>query len=157
MNLAAVITVFGWSFLSFWSAIPAGIALGVTPPMVGLVATISYGCGAALVVIVGTPLRERLQRRIEGRSRRNPDGSVNAPKPNRMMRLVQSAWDRFGVVGLAALAPLTVGSLIGAAIGLSLGAKPIRLILALTLGAALWGALILIALSLGLMAIGGGG
>lgn len=147
MNIAALITIFGWAFLSFWSAIPAGIALGVESAVVALVATISYGCGAALVVLVGAPLRERLQKRID---KQNASGEG---KPNRIMTLIQRAWDRFGVVGLAALAPLTVGSLIGAAIGLSLGAKPIRLVIALTLGAAVWSIIIVLAITAGLMTV----
>lgn len=148
MNIAALITLFGWAFLSFWSAIPAGIALGIDAAVVAITATISYGCGAALVVLVGAPLRERLQRRIDKQKAQGGEG-----KPNRIMALIQRAWDRFGVVGLAALAPLTVGSLIGAAIGLSLGAKPIRLVIALTLGAAVWSILIVLAITAGLMTV----
>lgn len=144
-SLAAASTVFGLAFFHFWSAIPAGIALGITPILVIAAVTLSYGSGVALVVIVGAPLRERILRRMESRS------SNDAGKPNRMGTLIQNAWDRFGLLGLAILAPMTVGSQVGAVIGLGFGAHPLRLVIALTLGAATWATLITLAVQLGVM------
>ncbi len=146
-SLAAASTVFGLAFFHFWSAIPAGIALGITPLLVIIVTTLSYGSGAALVILVGTPLRERINRRMESRS-----DAVDA-KPNRTIILVQNTWERFGLLGLAILAPMTVGSQIGAVIGLGFGAHPVRLVLALTLGAAAWASLITMAVQFGLMTV----
>lgn len=125
-----LLTIFGWAFFSFWSAIPAGIALNVSPVLVALTVTASYGCGALLVVVVGTPIRERIRRRH------------NLDNANRMVAAVQRAWGRYGMVGLALLAPMTVGSQVGAVIGLSFGAQPWRLVMALTFGAAAWGVLL---------------
>lgn len=146
-SLAAASTVFGLAFFHFWSAIPAGIALGITPLLVIIVTTLSYGSGAALVILVGTPLRERINRRMESRS-----DAVDA-KPNRTIILVQNTWERFGLLGLAILAPMTVGSQIGAVIGLGFGAHPVRLVLALTLGAAAWASLITMAVQFGVMTV----
>ena len=139
-SLASVATIFGWSFFSFWSAIPAGIALGVTPIVVILTVTISYGSGAALVVLAGTPLRERIKRRMENRSDETSD--EEEAKPNRMLTMVLRAWERYGLIGLAILAPMTVGSQAGAVIGLGFGESPRRLVIALTLGAGVWAVLI---------------
>ena len=139
-SLALVATIFGWSFFSFWSAIPAGIALGVTPIVVILTVTISYGCGAALVVLAGTPLRERIKRRMENRSDKTSDDEE--AKPNRMLTMVLTAWERYGLIGLAILAPMTVGSQAGAVIGLGFGETPRRLVIALTLGAGVWAVII---------------
>lgn len=150
LTLGAIATVFGWSFFSFWSAIPAGIALDLTPIIVAITVTVSYGSGAALVVIVGAPLRERIRRRMERRmeANRNEDDT-----PNRTMQMIHNAWDRFGLIGLGLLAPMTVGSQVGAVIGLSFGAKPWRLVLALTLGAAAWAIVLTLAVVLGVVAV----
>lgn len=140
-------TIFGWAFLSFWSAIPAGIALQVSPVGVALTVTVSYGCGAALVVVAGTSLRARIARRM--------NRSSQAAQPNRMVTRVQAAWKRYGLVGLALLAPMTVGAQLGAVIGLSLGANPLRLVIAMTLGAALWSVAITLSVVAGVLVVTG--
>lgn len=144
-GIAILGTVFAWAFLSFWSAIPAGIALQAAPAAVALTVTVSYGAGAVLVVAAGTPLRRRIAQRMER--------GAKPGKPNRMVTAVQTAWNRFGLAGLALLAPVTVGAQIGAVIGLSLGARPLRLVIAMTLGAALWSILITLAVVGGLLAV----
>lgn len=153
VTLAALGTVFGWAFLSFWSSIPAGIALDLAPVLVALTATLSYGSGALLVVIVGAPLRERIRRRMAARAAaRGEDGE--APPPNRMVAAVENAWRRYGLIGLALLSPMTVGAQAGAVIGLGFGAKPGPLVLAMTLGALAWSVLITLAVVAGVMAVG---
>lgn len=149
INLAALGTVFGWAFLSFWSAIPAGIALDLSPLLVGLTVTLSYGSGVLLVVIVGTPLRERIRRRMEKRVTEDDTPQT----PNRMILMVQNAWTRYGLIGLAIAAPMTVGAQVGAVIGLSFGEKPLRLVIAMTLGAGVWATLITLAVVTGLMTV----
>ena len=149
VNLAALGTVFGWAFLSFWSAIPAGIALDLSPLLVGLTVTLSYGSGALLVVIIGAPLRERIRRRMEKRTQED-----DTPQPpNRMIVMVQSAWTRYGLIGLAIAAPMTVGAQVGAVIGLTFGEKPLRLVVFMTLGAGIWAVLITLAVVTGLMTV----
>ncbi|MCE7949353.1 MAG: hypothetical protein DYG88_18190 [Chloroflexi bacterium CFX4] len=148
MNIAALLTVFGWAFFSFWSSIPAGMALSLSPEVVVLTATLSYGCGVGLVVGVGAPLRARLSRRLA-----KPDAAVPNPEPSRMQRWVHQAWERFGLFGLALLCPLTVGAQLGAVIGLSLGARPRHLVLLMTLGAGIWAILIVLAIRFGIMSI----
>ena len=150
LALAALATIFGWAFFSFWSAIPAGIALNVAPVLVAATVTLSYASGVALVLLVGAPIRERIRRRML----RHDDADSEA-RPNRMVQRVQAAWERYGMVGLALLAPMTVGAQIGAVIGLSFGARPLRLLLAMTLGAAAWALLITLAAVLGLLTLTG--
>lgn len=151
INFAALGTVFGWAFFSFWSAIPAGIALNISPLLVGLTVTLSYASGVLLVVIVGAPLRERIRRRMEN-SASNTDED-KPPSPNRMVLMVQNAWTRYGLIGLALLAPMTVGAQVGAVIGISFGEKPIRLVIAMTLGAGVWAVLITFAVMTGVMTV----
>lgn len=140
-ELAAIGTVFGWSFFSFWSAIPAGIALGLSPLIVVVTVTVSYGVGAALVVIVGAPLRDRIRKRMAKPRAEGESGEIEA-EPSRMVVMVQNAWTRYGLLGLSLLAPMTVGSQIGAVIGLGFGARPWRLVMAMTLGSLAWAVLI---------------
>jgi hypothetical protein len=143
MEIGAVFTVFGWAFLSFWSAIPGGFALSLPPLVTVITAVISYGAGALLVVVVGEPLQHRIRRHLAGRSRATPDEAAGGA--------VKAAWERYGLIGLAALSPMTVGSLGGAAIGIALGIPPGRLVAMLTLGAAVWGVVIGTAVALGVM------
>lgn len=153
LTLAALGSVFGWAFFSFWSSIPAGIALGLAPLLVALTATVSYGSGAALVVLAGAPLRTRIQRRMASRVLVDGASAEAAPEPSRVVRMVENAWRRYGLIGLALLAPMTVGAQIGAVIGLGLGVNPLRLVVAMTLGAGLWALLIAAAVALGLLAV----
>lgn len=156
LTFASLITIFGWAFFSFWSAIPAGIALAVSPLWVCLTVIASYASGVLLVVVVGGPIRQRIQARLQ--ARQTIDADIDAdedaqPAPNRMVALMMQAWHRFGLVGLALLAPMTVGSQVGAVIGLGFGAPPVRLVIAMTLGAAVWAIGLTLAVVLGVMAI----
>lgn len=139
--LPKVVSVFAVAFVSFWASIPAGLALGLGALLVAVTAWFSYTCGATLIVLLGMPLRERLLKRFGGKSVGNP----NSP--------IRRAWDRFGLIGLSLLAPITTGSHIGALIGLSLGVPPRRLLAGLSAGAALWAALLTLAISLGLTTV----
>lgn len=149
-GIASLGTIFGWAFFSFWSAIPIGLALNVSPIIVAITVTVSYGCGVALVVIMGTPLRERIRRRMESRQTEESDAP---PAPNRMVQMVQRAWSRFGLIGLSLAAPMTVGAQVGAVIGLSFGARPLWLVIAMTLGAGAWGIFLTVAIVAGLITI----
>jgi hypothetical protein len=148
MDIIALFTTFGWAFLSFWSAIPGGIALNLSPEITVLTAVLSYGCGAGLVVIIGEPLQKRIRRRL---AKRRHAASHDQPAADSAGALLQRAWDRFGLIGLAMLSPMTVGSLGGAVIGLSLGIRPLRLVVVMTIGAGLWGVLIALAVMLGVL------
>ncbi|MFW5749028.1 MAG: hypothetical protein ACOCYT_05390 [Chloroflexota bacterium] len=151
-HLAAISTIYGWAFFSFWSAVPAGTALNVAPVSVFFTVTVSYGSGVALVVLVGAPLRERIRRRMARRAPATGDGPAQPP---RSVAVIQQAWTRCGLIGLALLAPMTVGAQVGAVIGLGFGAKPLRLLAAMTLGAAAWALALVIAVQTGLMALTG--
>jgi hypothetical protein len=141
--IPAVISTFSLAFFYFIGAIPAGIALGLSPILVILTSWLSYSLGVVLMVVIGTPLRERLVKRF---------GLMSSPKPDSML---WRAWQRFGVLGLSVLSPVVVGAQIGAIIGLSLGVAPRRLIVGMSLGALLWCVLLTLALSLGVSVVTG--
>ncbi len=134
-------SIFTLAFIYFWASMPTGIALEVPPVMVLLTAWVSYTAGVVVVVLLGAPARDALLKRVGGKVASNPDS------------LIQRAWTRFGLLGLALLAPVTTGAQIGALIGLSLGAPPRKLIGAMALGAALWGMIITLVTALGAAAV----
>ncbi len=139
--LAKLGSIFGLAFFSFWASISAGVLLDVSPIVVMLTAWTSYMAGVLIVVLVGAPIRTYLLKRFGSKVTANP----NSP--------IWRAWNRFGLLGLALLAPMTTGAQIGALIALSLGAPPRKLILAMALGAALWAAAVTLAVVLGLAAV----
>lgn len=142
--LPALVSTYGLAFFSFWGAIPAGLALGLSPLAVIAVTTLSYATGAALIALAGGRLRAWLLRRLGDRA---------APDPS--SRLYQ-VWQRYGVIGLGLLAPMTVGAQIGAAIGLALGAPPRRLTLVMAGCALVWSSGLTMAVHLGIGAFTGG-
>ena len=124
--LAAIASTFGLAFFWFIGAIPAGIGLGLHPIVASLTAWLSYMAGAVIIVLIGTPLRERLIRRFNISLEHDPS------------KLFWRVWDRFGLIGLGVLAPITTGSQIAALIGLALGVKPAPLLAAMGAGVAIW-------------------
>lgn len=143
MEIAALASVFGIAFFSLWGSIPAGLALNLHPVVVILTAALSYAAGVGVIVIVGQPVRDRILRRFGGNASSNPDSAI------------RRAWDRYGMVGLALLAPVTTGAQIGAIIGMSLNAEPRRLFLLMSLGGLLWSAVFGIAIALGIEVVRG--
>jgi len=145
-TIAQLGSIFTWAFFSFWSAIPAGIALQVTPILVTFVVTVSYAASVLVVILVGAPVRERIRQRMSS-------GDEAEVEPRKTVLMLQNAWTRFGLIGLSLLAPMTVGGQIGAVIGLSFGEKPLRLVIGMTLGAAVWAILITLAVVAGVMTV----
>jgi len=141
MNIAALISVFGIAFLYFWASIPAGIAQGLSPVLVVAVASISYACGVGIIVLAGQPVRDWIMKRFGGKVSSNPNSAI------------RRVWDRYGLIGLALLAPVTTGAQIGAVIGISLNAPPRRLFLLMSLGGLLWGVIIAVLVSLGVAVV----
>ncbi|GIL08504.1 MAG: hypothetical protein BroJett033_0150 [Chloroflexota bacterium] len=135
-----IVSIFALAFFSFWTAIPAGLALGLAPPLVIATTTLSYVCGAALVLLPGERVRAWVLRRF------NRQAAVEAP-PGALRR----AWERWGAAGLGLLGPMTVGAQIGAALGLALNARPRALLLWMTLGALAWSVLLTLAVTLGVL------
>lgn len=141
MNPAGLISVFGIAFLSLWASIPAGIALALHPAAVVATAALSYACGVGLVVLVGQPVRDWIFRRFGGQKASQSDS------------LIRRIWDRYGLIGLALLAPLTTGAQIGAIVGLSLNAPPRRLFILMSLGGLLWAVIFGMLIALGVAAV----
>jgi uncharacterized membrane protein len=140
-DLPKLVSVFGVAFLSLWGSIPAGLALGLSPLPIVLTAGLSYATGVGLVTFLGKPVRDWIMRRYGDKVTGDPNSSV------------RRVWDRYGLIGLALLAPITTGAQIGAAVGMALNASPRRLFLLMSLGGLLWAVLLAAAISLGIAGV----
>ena len=145
LQLTQIASIFGLAFFYFWPAMPAGLALGLHPLVVVATATASYVSGVILVLVLGNRAHGLLRR-----LRRAPTGEAPEDVPPGRLRRV---WDRYGVVGLGLLAPMTIGSHTGALLGLALKARPRALLIWMTLGALGWSALISAIALLGLIGL----
>lgn len=136
-----LLPVIALATIELWAAIPAGLALGLDPFLVGLGASIGAILGTLIVVLVGERLRNWLVRRYSVKKERQKTG------------LIRKIWQRYGLIGLGLLAPLLTGAPLGAALGLSLGAQAGRLMVWMSLGIVLWAAILTAAGTLGLAGI----
>jgi len=139
--LPAIISTFGLAFFYFIAAIPAGAALQLPIWIAALTAGVSYAAGVIVVVLIGAPLRERLAKRF------------NISTTHDSTKLIWRVWDRYGLIGLSLLAPITLGAQIGALIGLSLGVKPRSLVIGMALGIVPWCVILGVAVALGLQVV----
>jgi hypothetical protein len=136
-----VVSIFALAFFYFWPAIPAGLALGLSPLLVTLTTSLSYACGVAVVTLLGERVRAWVMRRLGRKAEINADSFLSR------------IWEKYGMVGLGLLAPMTVGAQIGAAIGLALNGKPRSLFIALSLGGLAWSIALTAAVTLGVLSV----
>ncbi len=139
--LPKILSVFALAFFTFWPAIPAGLALGLSPLVVVLTTTISYVCGVALILLPGERVRNWLMQRYQQR----------ATQANEERGVIRQIWERYGIIGLGLLGPMTVGAQIGAVLGLSLNAPPRRLFIWMAIGALVWSIVLTLAVTLGVL------
>jgi hypothetical protein len=125
-DLAAVGSIFALAFFYFWPAIPAGLALGLSPLIVIATTSLSYISGVVLVVVVGGRFRQWVMNRLGRDSVLNPE------------TLLGRTWTRFGVIGLGLLAPMTIGSQMGAGLGVTLDNRPMKVLLWMCIGGVVW-------------------
>ena len=121
-----MLTVFGLGIVYFLAAIPTGVALRLDPGLSALCAWAGYTAIAAVMLAIGTPARRWLVEKFKISPRPNPK------------KLFWRVWIRWGLPGLALLAPVTCGPYIAALIALALGEKPQRLLLWISLGVIPW-------------------
>ncbi|MBA4376722.1 MAG: small multi-drug export protein [Anaerolinea sp.] len=130
MEVMKWLTVFGLGVVELWLAIPAGLALQLNPIAVAITAGSGAILGAVAVVLLSERVRNWLVRRHQSKNKEQQHGSINR------------IWHLFGIIGLGLLAPLLTGALLGAVLGLTLGVPAKRLLLWISLGVALWSAVL---------------
>ena len=123
-----LLTVIGLGIVELWAAIPAGIAFGFPPVLTGIASAVGALIAAALVILLGDKIRKRLLKKMN--------------KGEKSKGRIYKIWDKYGVIGLGLISPLITGSLLGAAIGISLGAVPKKLMIWMSIGIVAWAAIL---------------
>lgn len=121
-----LLTLFALGVAELWAAAPAGALMQLDPLLVCLVAAAGAISGGTVVILLGERVKAWLERRRKRETLEERRG------------LLFRIWLRYGVAGWGLLAPLLVGSPLGAALGLVLGAPPRRLLPWLAAGSVLW-------------------
>ena len=138
MNIAwKLLIVFVLGVAELWAAAPAGALMRLQPLLVCLAAALGAVSGGTVVILLG----ERVKSWLERRRKRE--------KLEERRGLLYRIWQRYGVIGWGLLSPLLVGSPLGAAFGLILGAPPRRLLPWLAAGSVLWSVVFSILTALG--------
>ena len=140
--LMKLLTIFALGVAELWAAGPSGAFMRLDPVLVCLVAAAGAVSGGTVVILLG----ERVKAWLERRRKRE--------KLEERRGLLYRVWQRYGIVGWGLLAPLLVGSPLGAAFGLVLGAPPRRLLPWLAAGSILWSVVFSILTNLGVQILG---
>lgn len=131
------LTVLSLGALSPWLALPAGIALQLSPLAIWAALLLGPVFEALAVVLLGERVRSWLLQRFGPKRQRGPH------------RLVYRVWDRYGVVGFGLVAPLFIGAPLAAAAAIALGATARRVLLWTLAGTVLWTTVVTLAAILG--------
>ena len=121
--ITAFLSIAGLSFVYFISAIPAGVALGLSPAIAAVAAGLGYASGSWLVVLIGTPLQLWAKKRVR---------LLHEPRDE--TKLFWKIWTRFGLVGLGFIAPVSCGPQIGSLVALAFGEKSTHVAFWFTVG-----------------------
>jgi hypothetical protein len=132
-----LISVFAIGVLELWGAIPAGFAFQLHPILIATASALGSTASAVLVILLGDSLRTWILRHRGG-------------KAGKHSGRVRRIWDKYGVIGLGLLSPLITGAPLGAALGVSFGASPRRLLLWMVVGIVVWSAILTTAGALGI-------
>jgi hypothetical protein len=79
-----------------------------------------------VVLAAGAPLRMWLIKKLNISVKRDTS------------KLIWRVWDKWGLAGLGLLAPVTIGPQIGTILALTIGERPIRILVALSAGVVPW-------------------
>jgi len=141
-RIGKLLVVFALGVAELWAAAPAGVVMRLHPLLVCLVAAAGAALGGATVVLLGEKVRIWIRKKRRGREIEKQSG------------FLYGIWQRYGVIGWGLLAPLLVGSPLGAALGLALGAPVKRLLPWLAGGSVLWSVVFSLLTVLGARALG---
>lgn len=124
--LSSFFTAFGLGFLYFISAIPTTVALGATIWWAAVSAWLGYSTGAVIMLLLGVPAQEWLLRK---------KNFSLTPDPQKLFWRIL---DRYGVIGLGLIAPVTIGPQLATLVLLALRIRPIKIATAISFGALPW-------------------
>lgn len=121
--------------MEIWAAVPAGLALGLAPPIVWILTVTGSLVSVTVVATTGAALRDRLTR-----------NRTAAARTGRLYRL----WVTHGVAGWGLVSPLVMAPPMGTAVGLLLGAPKRALLAWMSAGIVLWTTILVIAGTIGM-------
>ncbi|MFP4528678.1 MAG: small multi-drug export protein [Candidatus Kapaibacterium sp.] len=124
----AILSVFAIALAELIAAIPAGIAMGLSPWTAGAVSLAGSIAGSFITIFLSGRVREWIIRRRAGKEK----------KAGRLRKF----FDKYGAPGLGLSAPVLTGIPLGAALCVSFGASPGRSMLWMTAGVLLWSAIL---------------
>lgn len=111
-TLLGAITVFGWGVVYFIGAVPFGVfVLKLNPALTAFSAWAGYTAIAAAMIVISDSSRQWIVRKLHIPAEPNPE------------KLFWRVWLRYGLPGLALLAPVTIGPYAAAIIATLLGVK----------------------------------
>ena len=119
--IVKLLTVFLLGAMELWIAVPAGIALGLTPPVAGVASAAGAIAGVFMILLLGERIQTLLIRK---------KGDSEIKNHGRIYRI----WIRYGVAGLGLIAPSLIGAPAGTALGITLGAPAKHLLFWMSLG-----------------------
>lgn len=137
-----LITVYAVGVLELWGAVPAGLALGLAPVVVGVVSALGAWSAAILVLVAGEPFRRWLL-------------SLRKQSVDRPQGRLGRVWQKYGIAGLCLISPLLLGAHIGAALCLALGGAKRPIAVWMLVSCVLWSAILTTLGALGIAAFGG--
>jgi uncharacterized membrane protein len=145
-----VFGVFALSTVFFWAAIPAGIALGLSPILTGLMTAVGAYISVLVVVFAGEALGNLIKRWRSNRVK--PADTIKKVKlePAKNPGLFRKMWDRWGLIGVALSAPIVSGTIGGTALVLALGSKRKRILIWFAIGIVAWATVLVSTITLGI-------
>ncbi len=124
--VTTALSTVGLGVIYFISAPTAGIALGLKWPVAALLAWAGYSAAGVVVTALGSWTRGMLSKKINIELNREKN------------KLFWRCWNKTGLFGLGLVSPVTIGPKVAALFGLALGENPVKLMIAISLGAAPW-------------------
>ena len=109
-----------------WVAVPMGLTLGMPTWLVAVICIPCSIIGSALVIPLVLPFHKFLRRHFSERNRRG------------QVRYIIRVWRKSGIPGLGLLGPLLAGPPPTMAVGLLLGAPPLRMLTWTGFGISIW-------------------
>lgn len=124
--LSALGATFLLGIVYFLAAIPTGMAMGLAAPLAAIAAWAGYTAIGAAMLGIGAPARNWLSRKFGFKFEHDEK------------KLFWRVWGKYGLPGLALIAPVTCGPYFAAIIALALGSPPMRVITWISVGVIPW-------------------
>jgi hypothetical protein len=128
--LSKLFSVFVFGMVGLWEGIPLGFVLKLPPTVIAVVSALGSLTATLLVASLGD--------RFGGRFLRERAASFASFTNEKHESLLDRVWRRYGIIGLALLAPCVTGAPVAVALGFFLKLPKAKLLAWLVVGIGLW-------------------